>query len=220
MRAQLKPVRKKRFHGGEDLRSIESTWETCGFSFDAPSVPVHPFRAAGDLVFLNPIGHCYKLLQGHVPCREPPTRFGSPFRLLGGCRGRFDGGNFKCEWPIGLSPGKSKHVEQSHELKAGAPKHYQYLKISIAAGRPHAGVHQGSWIPGSKAPFSGRSRMIPAGRPVWMHVPVLPARPWSERGWTGSSGACSRPQRFETCPRWGGGFRGNKDVASQHWVPG
>ena len=82
MGTQLEPVRKEGFHDREELRSIEATRKTFGFGFDAPSILIHPFWAAGDLVFLNPIGQGYKLLQCCSICREPPTRFGSPFRLL------------------------------------------------------------------------------------------------------------------------------------------
>jgi hypothetical protein len=47
------------------------------------------------------------------------------------------------------------------------------------------------------------SRRSSAGYPVWMGVPVLRARSWSERSWTGSSGPCLGRKKFEMCPMWG-----------------
>jgi len=54
--------------------------------------------------------------------------------------------------------------------------------------------------------LEGSSRVIP-GYPVWMLAPVSRIRGWPERNWTGSSGQCFRPQKFETCPDWGAKLR-------------
>ena len=49
----------------------------------------------------------------------------------------------------------------------------------------------------------GSSRRVQIGHPVWMSTATPTGRDWPEASWSGSNGPRSRPQKFETCPRWG-----------------